>query len=108
MIRFKGAFFVTSGNVIKMTKIYTVLDEYDGKVRNTLTMNLLKIRKEPTGERTGKLTTLRLRHTKNGKRNLLRRKVKTLGIYTRKMLRMKRLLERSLLVWGTVARLKGL
>ena len=37
----KGAFLIQSdaqnGNMTKMTKIYTVLDEYDEKVRNTLT-----------------------------------------------------------------------
>lgn len=32
-----GCFFVTSGNMTKMTKIYNVLDECDEKVRNTLT-----------------------------------------------------------------------
>jgi len=53
-------------------------------------MNLLKMRKEHTEERTEKLTTLRLKHMRNGKRNLLRRKVKTLGIYMRKTLRMKK------------------
>ena len=53
-------------------------------------MNLLKARKELTGVRMGKLTILRLKHMRNGKGNLLRRKVKTLGIYMRKTLRMKK------------------